>query len=533
MADDIAPAPSTGASDGAKMAKAAAGIGAFVVAGSALTGLITKMILSRLLGTGAAANAYNYVYGLTQQIFRSWDKLIRPVFLPVLAEERERVGEKDSWRFVGSFFNIQAVLLALIVVGVMAGAPWLIAFLTRFEGENASLSAHYLVVMAPSVLFLSLAVTGYMLLNSYKRFQLAAFGDNVFVKVVPLVALVALYWFFGIYALILGVVLGAAAKLALYAWGLRREIRSWPRHFDLRSSAMKRTGWLMLPLSVGVAAAFARDLIEKYFMSGVHDGQAVTIVNYSRAPVDVPVQVFPVALAIAIFPFLSDYVAKNEHEKVFDILGKALRIIFLIFLPLTAALVLLAHPLIDVVFGGGKFTPQAVDATARAAEWYALGYVFFALEIVLLQFFYAARDTVTPTWTGILTSALQIGILWLTVDAMAASSFNLAYSASKALKVLILAVMLTRAFPHEHLWRSVLGRTLPALGKIVLVTVVMGAAVWGLNHFLPGGRSLRGIVQLAFTCAAGGLLYVLGIHLLGIEEWNEALGWVKRKLKRS
>ena len=572
MSDEIAPTPpESNVSDGQKMVKATAGIGAFVAVGSALTGLITKMFLSRILGTGAIADAYNYVYGLTQSVFRSWDKLVRPVMLPVLAQERARVGEKDSWRFVSSFFNIQAVAIALVVVATMTFAPWIVHALTEFKKEDVGLTdvlsgrfllpaspaaaapwmAHalaevrnhqadlaealagrYLLFMAPAILFLALASTGYLLLNSYKRFQLAAFGDNVFVKLVPLVALLGLYGFFGIYALIFGVVLGAFAKLALYAWGLRRELRDFVLRIDFASPAMKHVWWLMVPLSVGVVGAFARDIIERWFMTNAGGG-VVTIVTYSRAPVDVPIQIVPVALSIAIFPFLSDYVARNRHEQVFDLLGRAFRIVSLVFLPLTVAMVLLARPVADVVFGGGKFTSEDVRQTAEAVRWYALGYLFFGLEIVMLQFFYARRDTITPTWTGILTSALQIGILWAAVDAMGTSTFNMAYSASKAVKVLILGVMLPQAFPHEHLWRELLRRTLPAVGKVLLVTVVMGGVVWSLNHVLPGGRSLRGLLNLAVTCSAGGIVFVAGVHFLRVEEWHDALGWVKAKIKRS
>ena len=569
MSDDVVPPAPEKSSDGQKMVKATAGIGAFVVAGSALAGLITKMVLSRLLGRGAVADAYNFIYGLIQSVFRSWDKLVRPVFLPVLAEERQRVGEKESWRFVSSFFNIQAMLLALITVAAIAFAPPIVRVLSEFTGTEAakaeSLAGRFLAVMAPAAMFLALASTGYLLLNSYKRFQLAAFGDNVFVKIVPLAALVGLYWLFGIYALVLGIVLGALAKLALYAWGLRRELRDYRPRIELASPAMKRIGWLLLPLSVGVLGAFVRDLIERWFMTRAG---GATLIPYSRAPVDIPVQLLPVALSIAIFPFLSDYVARNEHEKLFDVLGRAFRIIVLAFLPLTVGLVLLAHPLIDVVFGGGQYTPDDVRLTAQASQWYALGYVFFGLEIVMLQFFYAARDTIAPTWTGILTSALQIGILWLTVDAMGTSSFNLAYSASKALKVLILAALLARAFPHEHLWKQLLKRTLPTVGKVALVTAVMGLAVYGLDCFLrtsPTGdrmsswiaqavnaaiagiwgllhrakmprfslEAARDVLRLSVSSCAGMGIFAAGVHLLGVEEWHDALGWVKKKLKRS
>jgi putative peptidoglycan lipid II flippase len=267
-------------------------------------------------------------------------------------------------------------------------------------------------------------------------------------------------------------------------------------------------------------------------MTGVHGGAASTIVTNSRAPVDVPIQIFPVALSIAIFPFLSDYFAKGRTDRLFDILAKAVRIIFLVFLPLTVALLLLAHPLIAVVFGGGKYTPEDVRMTAAAAQWYSLGYVFFGLEIVLLQFFYAARNTITPTWTGILTSALQIGILWLTVDTMATSSFNMAYAASKALKVALLFALLARVYRDAKLWKTMLAHALPAVGKVALATAAMAAAVWGLMLVVPAGRNAAGIAGLAVVAAAGFAVYAAAVHVLGVEEWHDALGWVKKRVRR-
>jgi len=537
MTDDITPpAAARDPADNSKMARATAGISTFAVLGF-LTGPVIKMILSRRLGTGPAANAYNFAYRLTQDVFRSWEKLIRPTYLPVLAREREHVGDEDAWRFTSTIVNVQAILLAVITLVLMVFSRQVVG-LFSFPAEEASLSMRFLVVLAPALFFLSLAVTGYMLLNSYKRFHLAAFGDQLFVKLVPLGALVALYWLLGIHALLLGIVFGAAAKLGLYIWGLRGEIRHYRFRLALASPAMKSVGLLMLPLLVGVAVSFARNRVEDTFLTAVRQGRAMTIVTYAKAPVDIPIQLFPVAMSIAIFPFISDYFAKKQLAELFAVLGKGVRIIFLAFLPLTVGLVILAHPLIDVAFGGGKFGAEDVLLTSRTLRFYAIGYVFFGLEILLLQFFYAARDTWRPTYIGVITSIVQLFILsWLiTLKGDDVGAFTLAYSVSKTVKVFILIALLVSVYPHAKLWLGMLRRTGLAFLKIAAVTVVMGVIVYFLSEalkpHLATAKTITGLAHLVVAAGVGGVIFVAGVHLLRVEEWRQAVDWVKRKLNR-
>jgi putative peptidoglycan lipid II flippase len=561
MTDEAAPTAPPGApADRSKMARAAAGISVLTAAGF-LTGLVVKMVLSRLLGTGSVANAYNYVYRLTQDVFRNWEKLIRPSFLPVLTREREQSGEKSAWRFTGSVVLLQSSILAVITLVLALFARPIVGALTDFGGETAHRAQSLLVFIAPSVFFLSLSVTFYMVLNSCKRFQLAAFGDQFFVKLGPLVALAALWRFIGIHALIAGIVLGAVAKLALYVWGLRGELRSISFRPSLKSPAMRALGILILPLLAGVLVAFLRNRGEDLLLSSVLGGSAMTMVTYARAPVDIPIQLFPAALSIAIFPFISEYFLKKRHEELFAILGKGIRIIVLAFLPLSAGLLLLAQPLIDTMFGGGRFTPQDVLLTASALRWYAAGCVFFGFEVMLLQFFYAARDTWTPTYTGIITSLLQLHILAYLVIMKAddVGAFTLAFTVSKFLKVALLSALLVRVYPHARPWVTMLRRTLPAVFKICLATACMGVGVHflapaaearlrprldavllrGVEAFLPHTWPLQsmvrlavGAIHLAVVSAAGAVIFAVGVHVLRVEEWRQGLAWVKGKLGR-
>jgi hypothetical protein len=61
----------------------------------------------------------------------------------------------------------------------------------------------------------------------------------------------------------------------------------------------------------------------------------------------------------------------------------------------------------------------------------------------------------------------------------------------------------------------------------------MGVCVWGLTFAAPAGRGLRGMLGLVALAGVGAGIFAAGVHLLGVEEWHDALGWVKRKLQRS
>ncbi|HUU43597.1 MAG TPA: hypothetical protein VMX57_07450, partial [Planctomycetota bacterium] len=134
------------------------------------------------------------------------------------------------------------------------------------------------------------------------------------------------------------------------------------------------------------------------------------------------------------------------------------------------------------------------------------------------------------------TSVAQIVILYLVVDSLQIISFTLAFSVSKTLKVLILLVLLVRVYPYRSLWVPMLRRTGRAVLKITLAAAVMGVVVYLLSGLLasrlPTDRTVTGILHLFITVGTGGIVFIVGVHLLGVEEWRQALDWLKGRLGR-
>ena len=109
------------------------------------------------------------------------------------------------------------------------------------------------------------------------------------------------------------------------------------------------------------------------------------------------------AISIAILPTLSRQAAlmtAAARAAFRDTLGLGLRLAITLILPATAALFVLATPVIALLFEHGAFTAADTQITATALRLYLPGLPFAALDLLLVYAFYARQDTLTPRAGG-------------------------------------------------------------------------------------------------------------------------------------
>ena len=87
--------------------------------------------------------------------------------------------------------------------------------------------------------------------------------------------------------------------------------------------------------------------------------------------------------------------------------NRAIEFGLLFSLPSTAALWILAEPMIRVLFEHGKFGPDDTQRTAGALAAYAVGLPAFMLVKALTPGFFAREDTRTPLYTAIVVDRGQ------------------------------------------------------------------------------------------------------------------------------
>jgi peptidoglycan biosynthesis protein MviN/MurJ (putative lipid II flippase) len=207
----------------------------------------------------------------------------------------------------------------------------------------------------------------------------------------------------------------------------------------------------------------------------------------------------------------------------------------LIFIPLAAIIIILRYPIVLGLFGGAKFNHASAELTTGPLQLYAAGMLIGALEIIVLQFFFAMSDTLRPTIIGMAMVPLHICIAYAGIRfwGLEAMSIALALQVSKGAKVAFLYVMMRRKV------QSLEGRrTLILLGKVLVSLLPLIAILLLALHFLHEPDIITGKtkIKLLLGSAVGGGVgfasYLAVLYLMRTEEVSVLTERVLGKLRK-
>jgi putative peptidoglycan lipid II flippase len=511
-------------------------------------GIIEKMVVGRLFpidGIDAyKADAYFAAQNVAFSLYQFVDQVIMHSFLPAFVATMKAKDEEDAWRVASTVLNILLLFMTTVAVLGIIFAPRILPLFMPdwFSGatvRNADLiplTIQLLRLMLVAVIFLGTSSLTYCLLNSYKQFALPASADLALKATVLAFALAFAGGELGPRALAIGFVIGAAAKLAVHFWGLGRRLSHYRPVLALGHPGVRQFGWLALPLIVGTLCSLVRQFYDTRFTSSLPEG-SFSALKLARTLCDTPVSFFSFAFGIALFPFLADIAAAGNRVRLREMLMTATRLMVVIFLPLTVTFILLQKPIIIAFFGAANL------AAAAPLQVYALYMLIGALEIIVLQFFFAMRDTLVPTIAAISVIPLHIAMAYMGVYRWEyqAAGIALALLISKGTKVVALYVLIRQKFDSFEA-----RRTLLLVGKVLVSLVPLAIILLVTNHFLQPHliRETQNATKpskikivlwlLPFVGAGiGGFgVYGLSLALMGTEEFNLLSTHVVGKLRR-
>jgi murein biosynthesis integral membrane protein MurJ len=484
-------------------------------------GFVEKVLLAFFFGTGAQVDAYLVAYSLPFSAFVVLREVVKPAFLPTFVRTR-RASEADGWRLFGIAGTLLLlVLAAATAAGMLLADPLISLAAPGFAGEQRALAVQLTRLAMPALLFLGLSTLTTAALHAHKRFALPALGDASY-RAGPLVLLLASGSVLG---MILGLILGALGKLGIEALGLGRSIhRSVRRNLrpslDLSFAPVQTVGRLAAPLLAALTLSlFVGPLVENAFASRSGVG-GVSALAYARKIVETLTTILPYTLGLVLLPFSAEMAASRDEEALAGTLLAALRGLILLFLPVTLGLGLLREPFVRLLFERGAFDAASTELTAGPLLFYALALLPFALEVVVIQFFFARQDTLTPVVVEVLTFALNVALIPALMPSLGLGGIALAAAAAKAIKVASLLVLFGRRVPAFRL-----SSLLSFAGQMAAASAVAAVALIAFDSL---GRPLaydRGFAALVAYLALGALLgggaFFLTAYLLRVRELRD------------
>ncbi|MCL2818039.1 MAG: murein biosynthesis integral membrane protein MurJ [Clostridiales bacterium] len=518
----------------------AAGFMMFTIVLSRFLGYLRELFISYKFGQNIITDAYNAAFSIPDFLYTvlvggALSSAFIPVFSSYLAQERE----KEGWKVASTVFNLlMLVLFCAVTLGIIF-TPSLVKLLVKdFSDEAVRMTVSLTRIMFAQVLFMCLAGISTGILHSYKHFTAPAVGGLLYNLAIILGGLLLavpvekLWPGYGIAGFSFGVVFGAMLQFAVQVPPLRRIGVRYSLTLDLRDPGVKKLGLLLVPIFISLSVSQFNLFITQNLASGLPDGM-LTALRYGQRIMYMPVGVFAVAIAVAIFPALTYQATQRKTEDFRQTASMGLRSVIFIVLPISVIMAVLSEPLIRFMYewGGGKFTHKDTLVTARALLFYCPGLFAYGAIHVLNRVFYALHDTKTTVLAGFCAICMNILFSLLLVKPMQHEGLALAYSLAGIANVFLLILFWKRKLKNISL------RLLTqSFGKVLLASALMGAAVWGVsrlwgNIFTEAGKINQGL-ELLVCAVIGVAVYAAAALFWRMEEAEQARRIFLKRFRR-
>jgi putative peptidoglycan lipid II flippase len=228
---------------------------------------------------------------------------------------------------------------------------------------------------------------------------------------------------------------------------------------------------------------------------------------------------------------ISKSAALRQGEAFRSTLARALRLAFFLTIPSTIGLVVLARPIIQVLYQRGKFTPSDTIQTADVLQFYTVGLVAYSGIKVLAPAFYAIGKKNTPMIVSLLSIVANLLLNWVFTFQLGLGQRGLALSTGLvAVTNFLFYYLMMRA----HSQRFETGRLLTSVAKILVAALAMGVLCWvGNRYWISAVHGfLQQIFALVSVVAAGVLVYSGATFLLRMDEVRDILSIIKRRFSK-
>ena len=508
------------------------GVVSFFTMLSRVMGLARDVVFARVIGAEAFADVFFVAFKIPNFFRRLFaEGAFAQAFVPILGEYREQGSQAAVRSLISRVSGTLGLTLLLFTLVIVLAAPAMAAIFAPKWFFNDPLkftaTAEMLRITFPYLMFISMTGVAGGILNSYDRFAVPAFTPILLNISLIAAALIAAPMFEQpAFALAWGVLIAGILQFIFQIpFLLRIHMLPAPK-VDWHHPGVRKILKLMGPAIFGVSVSQINLLLDTMLATFLPTG-SVSWLYYSDRLSELPLGVFGVAIATVILPNLSRHHASSSTQQYSETLDWALKMILLIAVPASAALVLLAEPiLVTLFYYGDVMTLRDMSMATLSLRAYALGLIAFMLIKVLAPGFFARQDMRTPVRIGIIAMVTNMVLNILFVVPLhfywQIGHLGLAAATSVAafLNAILLYVYLKRSgvYVASGHWVGFFCRLSAAVAVMLVVLVVVSGPLDALNsevwQNMPWWQRSRGILGL---CAAGFVAYVLMLLITGFK----------------
>lgn len=516
-----------------------AGVFGLATITSRILGLVRDQVITYYFGAGNAADAFRVagrIPNLVRDLFA--EGAMSAAFVPTFTRQLTLHGRDRAWTLASSVINALVLVTGLLVLaGIVFAEPLVRTFAAEFSAVpgKLELTVHLTRIMLPFLTLVAVAAALMGMLNSLGHFFIPALSPAIFnvAVVIISVAFIPLAPSLGVAPITMvaiGTLIGGLGQLAIQWPPLRREGFRYRPIIAVRDEGLHRVLLLMGPGTLGMAATQINVLVNTVLATGEGTG-AVTFLDLAFRLMYLPIGLFGVSIATAATPAISRLVAEGDFGRIRSTLAGALSLMLLLNVPATLGLMVLARPIVAVIFEHGQFTAADTAATAAALQFYAVGLVGYSIVRIVTPTFYALQKSRIPVMVSAGSVIVNVALnVWL-VSVMGYRGLALGTSMTALLNATVQLWLMRREL---HGLEG--ARIARSLVRVAIASLVMTGAAWGANEllvtWLPGQTFMLQVIRLTLSIGAALLTLAIAAQALRIQEFGDARDLVLGRFRR-
>lgn len=489
---------------------------------SKILGFVREAIMSRTLGAGALSDAFVYAFSLPTTFFSVVIAAFATGFIPMFTRVEDKHGTQVAMRFMNNTTNVMVVIGALfsLFIFIFTEAS-LSVLLPGAEAEQLVYLVPFLKVTCFTIIFTAVIqmMTGFLhVRNSFLTVALLGFPLNIVI-----ISVLYLYRSVGHDLLPYGILVAYGLQaLLILGYAYIKGYRFKPV-FDFKDPNLRTMLIIALPLIVGSASYSIGTLFSQGIASSIEGG--IAQISYAQKIGGMVEGIFGLAIITVMYPSISKAIALKQYDKAKHEFGESFVSEFLLILPASIGIILLAKPIVQFVYFGGDFTMTDVDNLTPILLTFSIGMLAYSLHNLLVRVFYSYQDMKTPMFISIGIIGTQIVLGYILFQFMGIPGITLGAALANIVAVVVELYLLMKnkfvTFPvHKYLKQVI---------KIIVANVFMAVAIILCMIFLK--PMLSNTMFLLFTILVAIVVYFVVVLNLHIETVDELINSFRRKVR--
>ncbi|WP_322555679.1 murein biosynthesis integral membrane protein MurJ [Sporosarcina beigongshangi] len=489
---------------------------------SKVFGFLRDITLTYFYGASVTTDAYFISISITTMLFSFVMTGIASGYIPLYKEIENTSGEKQALDFTNRLLTVVLLITTvLLIVGILFSNQLVTVFALGFNEETKRMAVLFTRIGLVGIYFTSLTqlLASYLQLNGkFTTVAMLGFPFN-FIIILSIIISAQTHSI----GLAIGSIVASLAQLLFLLPSLLKMKYRYSPVAPFLDENIKKVALFVLPITMGMSVDHINTIVDKTLASKIVEG-GISALTYASRLNDFVHGIFVLSFIAILFPHLSKMAAEKSIEEVKRSMREVLSSVILLVVPASIGIMIVAKPIIQLLFGRGQFDEQAILLTAEALFFYSIGMIGYGIREILLRTFYSLQDMISPMVNAAIAVALNIVL-------------NIILSAYMGLNGLALATSISALISVALLWIS-LRRKIGSLGlksmaitflKVLMASGVMGVVIVILNGYV--WLQMNELLKMMVIGLVGSSLYFFLLTILKVKESKEILTFMRRKLR--